>query len=392
MNFEFTTANRIIFGPNALSEVAPLAAGWGCRALLITGRSDERASGLKEALIEQGMTVSACPVCGEPTLSAVQDAVQVARASCCDVVIGFGGGSVIDAGKAVAALLNNSGELIDYLEIIGRGRGLIYPPLPYIAIPTTAGTGTEATANAVIKSPEHGRKVSLRGRFLLPAAAVVDPVLTLSMSPSLTASTGMDALTQLIEAFVTRKANPMTDALCREGLLRVGRSMRRAWRDGEDLDAREDMSLAALFSGIALANAGLGAVHGFAAVIGGMTEIPHGVVCARLLDPVLRVNLERLRRTDGAMPTLKKLAEVGRILTGRSDAAAEDGLAWINNLCAEFQLPSLGEVGLREQDFATVVKMAEKSSSMRGNPAELAGADLSRILELEQSLNSGIPV
>ena len=274
MHFEFSTARKIIFGRGCLSEVAPTAAGWGRRALVMTGRDDNRTSGLKDDLKRQGMALSVCSICGEPTLSAVLNAVQVARAGNCEVIIGIGGGSVIDAGKAVAALLTNDGELLDYLEIIGGAQGLKYPPLPYIAIPTTAGTGTEVTANAVLKSPEHGRKVSLRGSFLLPALAVIDPLLTRSMPSFLTASTGMDALTQLIEAFVSKRANPLTDSLCREGLFRVGCSLRRAWREGDDLDAREDMSLAALFSGMALANAGLGAVHGFAAVIGGMTEAP----------------------------------------------------------------------------------------------------------------------
>lgn len=384
MRFEFATANRIIFGRNALSEVAPLAVNWGRRALLITGRNDERAAGLKDELIKQGMTVSTCPVCSEPTLSAVRESIKIGRENRCDVVIGIGGGSVIDAGKAVSALLTNGGGLLDYLEIIGDGQSLKNPSLPYIAIPTTAGTGTEATANAVIKSPEHGRKVSFRGRFLSPAVAVIDPLLTQSMPASLTASTGMDALTQLIEAFVSRKANPLTDGLCREGLARAGRSLRRAWNNGNDIDAREDMSLAALFSGMALANAGLGAVHGFAAVIGGMTDIPHGVVCARLLVPVVRVNLATLRQTGGASAMLAKFDELGRILTDRPEAVVEDGLAWMNNLYAEFQLPSLREVGLREQDFVTVAEMAEKSSSMRGNPADLSEEDLIRILEMEQ--------
>jgi alcohol dehydrogenase class IV len=384
MRFEFTTANRIIFGRNALSEVAPIAADWGCRALLITGRNDERASGLKEALVKQGMAVTACPVCGEPTLSAMRESVKIGREDSCDVVIGMGGGSVIDAGKTVAALLTNGGELLDYLEIIGAGQSLKNPPLPYIAIPTTAGTGTEATANAVIKSPEHGRKVSFRGRFLLPAVAVVDPVLTMSMPPVLTASTGMDALTQLIEAFVSQKANPMTDALCREGLCRLGRSLRRAWREGEDLDARENMSLAALLSGMALANAGLGAVHGFAAVIGGMTDAPHGVVCARLLHLVLVTNLERLQEREDSSPVLGKFEELGQLLTGKPGAGLTEGVAWIRSLGAELNLPTLEHYGLKATNHETIAAMAKQASSMRGNPVDLSEEDLIKILEMER--------
>jgi alcohol dehydrogenase class IV len=277
---------------------------------------------------------------------------------------------------------------LDYLEIIGAGHSLGNTPIPYIAIPTTAGTGTEVTANAVIKSPEHGRKVSIRGSFLLPHTAVVDPMLTRSMPAALTASTGMDALTQLIEAFISRKANPMTDALCRDGLSRVGRSLQAVWHDGNDLDAREDMSLAALFSGMVLANAGLGAVHGFAAVIGGMTEIPHGIVCGRLLYPALLVNLELARQTGTVPHTLEKLDELGRILTGKPGAVAEDGLAWVQKLSSEFRLPSLRESGLQEEELATIVNMAKQSSSMRGNPVDLSDDDLIRILagEREQDI------
>lgn len=384
MRFEFATTNRILFGRNSLSEVAPLAAAWGSRVLLLTGRNGERALLLKDDLEKRGIDVVSFPVCGEPTLEMVHDAERAARDARCTVIVGFGGGSIIDAGKAVAALLTNDGELLDYLEVIGRGQSLRNPPLPFIAIPTTAGTGTEVTANAVLKSLLHGRKVSLRGRFLLPAVAVVDPVLSLSLPAALTSATGMDALTQLIEAFVTRKANPLTDALCRHGLFRVGRSLRRVWLNGDDLDAREDMALAALFSGMALANAGLGAVHGFAAVIGGMTDIPHGIVCARLLEPVLGINLEALRQTDGSATTLGKLDEMGCLLTGRSGAVAEDGLEWIRLLCAEFHLPSLGQAGLGEGDFATIVGMARQSNSMRGNPVDLSDGDLLRILEMER--------
>jgi len=388
MQFEFATAGRIIFGRHALGEAAPIIADHGSRVLLLTGRDGRRAASLKADLENRGCEVMPFSVCGEPTLFRVQDAVKTAHDTRCHAIIGFGGGSIIDLGKAAAALVTNEGDLVDHLEVIGRGQPLLNPPLPFIAIPTTAGTGTEVTANAVIKSPKHGRKVSLRGKFLLPAVAVVDPALSLSLPPSLTAATGMDALTQLIEAFVTRKANPVTDCLCREGLYRVGRSLRQAWLNGDDLDAREDMSLAALFSGMALANAGLGAVHGFAAVIGGMTEIPHGIVCARLLYPVLRVNLERLRKTDGTSSILQKFHEMGRILTGNSGAHAEEGLEWIRLLCTEFCLLSLGPAGLRDKDFTTIAAMAQQSNSMRGNPVELSQGDLIRILEMEKSMGA----
>ena len=287
----------------------------------------------------------------------------------------------------VAALMTNQDDMLSYLEVIGRGQPLGNPPVPFIAVPTTAGTGAEVTANAVLKSPEHGRKVSLRGPFLLPAAVVVDPVLSAAMPPALTIATGMDALTQLIEAFLSRKANPLTDAFCREGLSRVGRSLRRAWRDGNDLDAREDMSLAALLSGMALANAGLGAVHGFAAVIGGMTAIPHGVVCARLLFPVLKINLEAMGRTEQGETMMGRLQEMGRLLTGKAGAGAAEGVEWVGALCGEAALPRLASGGLHPQDFPTVVAMAGMSSSMRGNRVDLSEKELLEILQMEQRLN-----
>lgn len=386
MHFEFSTAGRVIFGRHSLAEAVPVIADHGSRVLLLTGRDGKRAASLKADLESRGCVIASFPVCGEPTLALVQEAVKTARDARCSVIVGFGGGSVIDLGKAVAVLLTNEGDLLDHLEVIGGGQPLCQPPLPFIAIPTTAGTGTEVTANAVIKSPEHGRKVSLRGRFLLPAVAVVDPVLSLPLPPSLTAATGMDALTQLIEAFVTRKANPMTDALCREGLCRVGRSLYRAWLNGDDLDAREDMALAALLSGMALTNAGLGAVHGFAAVIGGRMAIPHGIVCTRLLCPVLQINLECLRQMNGTSEILEKFGELSRILTGNPGAVAEDVLSWIRMLCTEFHLPSLGQAGLQKGDFVTFAEMAQKSSSMRGNPIDLSQVDLVRILEMESSL------
>jgi alcohol dehydrogenase class IV len=389
MHFEFATPNRIIFGPGSIAGLAELAAAWGARVLFLTGKRSDRFPQLTADLKQQGMAIHPVVVGGEPTLMTVRDAVALGRSVQCQLVVAIGGGSVIDAGKAVAAMLSNPGDILDYLEIIGRGQSLSQSSLPYIAIPSTGGTGTEATANAVIKSPEHGRKVSFRSRFLLPLAAIVDPELTLSLPPVLTAATGIDALTQLIEAFISRKANPLTDALCREGLTRVSRSLQRAWQDGRDLAAREDMSLAALFSGMALANAGLGAVHGFAAVIGGMTDIPHGVVCGRLLWPALTVNLENMRKTANASETLQKLDELGRIVTGRPAAVAEDALAWVQILSEKFQLPALWESGLRDEDLPKIVAMAQQSSSMRGNPVDLCQDDLIRILERERQPDTG---
>lgn len=211
------------------------------------------------------------------------------------MVIGLGGGSVLDAGKAIAALVTNLGNVFDYLEVIGKGQPLVNAPLPFIAIPTTAGTGTEVTRNAVLGSPAHGVKVSLRSPMMLPSLAIVDPELTYGLPPEITASSGLDALTQLIEPFVSVKANPMTDAICREGIRHAAKSLRTVYHNGADASAREGMSLASLFGGLALANAALGAVHGFAGPLGGMLNAPHGAICAKLLPLVMEVNIKVLR-------------------------------------------------------------------------------------------------
>ena len=273
MRFEFATSSRVVFGPGTLVELGGLVAGMGRRTLVVTGRTPERAGPLFEILKEQGIDYVVFPVEGEPTTETVRKGTQLAREAGCDMVVGFGGGSALDAGKAVAALLTNGGDPLDYLEVVGRGRPLTRPSAPYVAVPTTAGTGSEVTRNAVLLSPEHRVKVSLRSHLMLPRLALVDPELTRTLPPEVTASTGMDALTQLIEPYVSNRANPMTDAICREGMRRAARSLLRAYEHGEDPEAREDMSLASLFGGMALANAKLGAVHGFAGPIGGTSGL-----------------------------------------------------------------------------------------------------------------------
>jgi len=380
MRFEFATATQIIFGPGTIREVAGEAAGMGKRAFVITGRSPERAKGLLEQLNKHAIEYVTFSVPTEPTTTIVTEAVKQARAAKSDLVIGIGGGSVLDTGKAISAMLTNSGELLDYLEVVGLGKPLTTGPAPYIAIPTTAGTGAEVTRNAVLAVPEKQVKVSMRNPLMLPRLAVVDPELTYSMPPSTTASTGLDALTQLIEAFVSNKANPMTDGICREGLKRAGRSLRQAYENGSDCDAREDMALVSLFSGLALANAKLGAVHGFAGPLGGMIFAPHGVICARLLPFVCETNVLALQSREADSPALARYDEVARILTGKDSARAADGVKWIQDLCVTLKVPTLTQFGLKEKDFPTVVAKAQKSSSMKGNPISLADDELIKIL------------
>lgn len=380
MNFSFATASNIVFGPGRLQELPRLAKGLGSKVALVTGRSAERIAPIFKALKEMGVNPAAFSISGEPTTDRITILAEQARGLGCDFVVAFGGGSVIDAGKAVAALLTNNRDLMDYLEVIGKGEPLTEDPAPCIAIPTTAGTGAEVTRNSVLLSTEHNVKVSMRHPKMLPTIALVDPELTCSMPPEVTASTGLDAFTQLLESFVSIKANPLTDSLCREGLKRAAHSLKKAYNNGNDLDARTDMAIASLFGGLALANAGLGAVHGFAGPVGGMFEAPHGMVCASLLPAVCSANLRALNSRDTENTALKKYAEAARIVTGKEEATTEDLLEWIKNLCTELQVPGLKEFGIEEADIPSIVAKAENASSMKGNPIKLTDDELAEIL------------
>src|SRR5258708_7935841 len=363
--FEFATAARIIFGPGKAREAGRLAEGLGNCALVVTGQNTSRAEPVLAALRQSDIGISMFCATGEPDLGAVERGTAQAKQEDCDLVLSIGGGSVLDVGKAIAAMLTNSGGLLDYLEIIGRSKPLTKASAPFIAIPTTAGTGSEVTRNAVLASPEHRLKVSLRGPLMLPAIALVDPQLTYDLPPSLTASTGLDALTQLIEPFVCSRANPMTDALCRQGIVLAARSLRRACQNGQDAAAREDMALASLFGGIALANAGLGAVHGLAGPIGGMFPAPHGAVCAALLPHVMDANLHALEQRQPNSMALVKYDEVVRRLTGNDDADAAAGVAWVRRLVADLQIPRLAAYGMTSGNCAEVIEKALNASSMK---------------------------
>ena len=380
MRFEFATATRIIFGPGSLREVAPRAAEIGRHVFVVTGRTIDRAAPLLGQLEKRGIEYVTFNVPGEPTTALAFEGVQQARQADCDSVVGIGGGSVLDTGKVIAALLTNGGDVLDYLEVIGDGQQLTEIPAPFIAIPTTAGTGSEVTRNAVLGSPDHRIKVSMRSPLMLPRLAVVDPELTHSMPPAVTASTGLDAITQLMEPYVSNKANPLTDGICREGLRRAARSIRRAYEDGSNPAAREDMSLASLFGGLALANAKLGAVHGFAGPLGGMFSAPHGAICARLLPYVMEANVQALQARAPSSPALARYDEIAQILTGMATARATDGIAWVQDLCAALKVPPLAESGLKEADIPTIVANSEKASSMKGNPITLTGKELAEIL------------
>jgi alcohol dehydrogenase class IV len=380
MRFEFATATRILWGEGTVREVAPAARELGTRALVVTGRSEERSAPLRAELAQAGITCHTFRVDGEPTVEGIQLGVKIAGTERCDLVIGFGGGSALDAGKAIAALLTNGGDLLDYLEVIGRGQPLRVAAAPFIAVPTTAGTGTEVTRNAVLASGTHRVKVSLRSPLMLPRLAVVDPELTLDLPPQVTARTGLDALTQLIEPYVSNRANPLTDGLCVEGLTRASRALRRAYHDGRDRGARADMSVASLLGGLALANAALGVVHGFAGPVGGMFSAPHGAVCAALLPYGIEMNIRALRVRNPAGETLQRYETVARVLTGHPQAHAEDAVEWTRDICRELQIPPLRAYGVHEGDWPALVEKAAHASSMKGNPIALTPDELREVL------------
>jgi alcohol dehydrogenase class IV len=380
MHFEFATATRILFGPGRAGEVPALARSFGRRALVVAGSGQEHVPQLIDRLRDTDVEVDTCHVDGEPRIGTALDGARRAREVQCDVIIGIGGGSALDTGKAIAALMTNPGDPLDYLEVIGRGQPLKNPAAPYIAMPTTAGTGSEVTRNAVLASPEHHIKVSLRSPWMLPRVAVIDPELTYSLPPAVTASTGLDALTQLIEPYTSNSPNPLTDAICREGLTRAARSLRQAYLHGDDMAAREDMSLAALFGGLALANAKLGAVHGFAAPIGGLFPAPHGAICARLLPFIVEANIRALQSRAAGPAALERYDEVARLLTGNAHAGAADAVEWLHELCLTLNVPPLSRFGVTEADFSTIVAQAQKASSMKGNPLPLTEDELRDIL------------
>jgi alcohol dehydrogenase class IV len=381
LKFEFATAGRIVFGAGAVAGAGAIAREFGRRALVVTGHDARRAEGLLAGLQSAGVSTQTFAVTGEPELATIDQGTALAKKEGCGLVVGIGGGSPIDAAKAIAAMLANEGELLDYVEIIGRGRALAKPSAPFIAIPTTAGTGSEVTRNAVLASPHHRLKVSLRSPLMLARVAIIDPELTRDLPPTLTASTGLDALTQTIEPYVCSRANPMTDGICLEGIRRAARSLRLAFDNGRDPAAREDMAVASLFGGLALANAGLGAVHGFAGPIGGSFSAPHGAICAALLPYVMDANIRALRQRAPGSEALRRYDQVARLLTGQLEAKGDDGVKWVGELTTHLQVSRLGSFGIQREHFPDLVTKAANASSMKANPIALTPAELAAILE-----------
>lgn len=381
MKFTFATAGRIFFGVGeAEAQLPALSSALGQRWLVVSGAQPGRHARWLEKLAARA-EIHLFPVAGEPSVASIEAGLDAARACAASGVVAIGGGSAIDAAKAIAALAGQGGPWQDHLEIVGRGLPLSQPGLPCAALPTTAGTGAEVTRNSVILVPEKRLKVSLRHDFLLPRVVIVDPALTLGLPPEITAATGLDALTQLIEPYTTPSATALTDSLCREAIPRAARALPLVCRDGKHSAGRTEMAFASLCGGLALANARLGAVHGLAAVLGGMTGLGHGEICARLLPEVTAANIRLLQRAHGEAPALRRYAEVARWVTNDPSAGANELVTWLRDLSAGLPLPVWQGWRVEPSAFPTIARQAQQSSSMQGNPIALPLHELVDILE-----------
>lgn len=378
--FEFITSPRVVFGVGVTEQLPEITRQFGSRVFLVTGANQSRTRPIIQSLEQENCAIARLQIAHEPTVRDVQEGVTAVRAFAADVVVAIGGGSALDAGKAIAAVSTNPGELEHYLEVVGQGKPLEISGLPCIAVPTTSGTGAEVTRNAVIDVPSHSVKVSLRGPTVLPRVAMIDPALTLSVPPEITAATGFDALTQVIEPYVSNRANPMTDALARAGIELAARSLRKAFHTPDDINARTDMALVSLWGGICLTNARLGAVHGLAGPIGGMSHASHGAICAALLGPVMRANLVACQRRGGEA-TVARFRAIARMLTENASACAEDAIDWIEEIRRELGIRGLGALGIERGQFGAIAERAARASSMQGNPVPLTREEITTVLE-----------
>jgi len=384
VRFDLAIPADVRFGAGRVSEVPEALLGLGAsRVLVITGRTTSRADAVRSALREAGVPSIPFGVATEPSIERVRAAVELLTEAGCDAVLGYGGGSAIDVAKAAAVLATTGTDPREHLEVIGAGRPIERPGVPCVAVPTTAGTGSEVTRNSVLSGG--GVKASLRSPLMLPKVAMVDPDLLVGLPAPSIAASGMDALSQLIEPLLSRRANPFSDALARDGIRRSARSLRRGYEDGmEDAGVREDLALASLLSGMCLANSGLGAVHGIAAAAGARLNAPHGAVCAAVLAAAMEVNLRALRDRAPEHPAIERMAEVATLLTSQPDASPEDAIAWLQELTAVLSIPGLASYGLNDVEIEAVVTAAQKASSMRGNPIELNDTEVSEIVTRSQ--------
>ena len=376
--FQFMTATRIIFGEGALNNSLSTLNQFGYSVLLVTGRDSARAEPLISYFKQQGMRYQQVAVHGEPLIAMVEEMAAMGRKFRPDMVLAIGGGSVLDTGKALAALIPNQGSVYDYVEVVGRNVPLQAKPIPFIAVPTTAGTGSEVSKSAVLRSAQENVKVGLRSPDMLPDLAIVDPTLSYGMDPVMSGCCGMDAFTHLMESYVCGEPNPLTDMVCEEGLRRLSGAILAACED-DDPRARSDMAFAAMLGGMALANAKLGAAHGLASSLGGRLQAPHGLITAQLAPYVMQENVLAAREA-GRADVLNRYRQLACILTGRMNAEIVDGIDWTKRTLKRLNLPSVTEYGFCNVMFDEVAEDALLSNSIKGNPLPLNRDRLMSIL------------
>ena len=383
--FQFARLPFIYFGSGKISDLAGIAGRFGTSILLVTGEKSFFESPYAKSLLNQferqSINYQHVPVKSEPSPELIDETVQAFTDKRIDVVISIGGGSVIDAGKAISAMLYKSSPVTEYLEVVGV-KDHPGTKVPFIAIPTTSGTGSEATKNAVIsKVGQDGFKRSLRHENLVPDIALIDPDLSVSCPPDVTAAAGMDCFTQLTESFLSGKSNEYTDALAMEGFKAVNRSLVRCFTDGDDISARADMSFAALTSGICLANAGLGAVHGIAGTMGALLNIPHGIICGTLMAAGNQINVRELRKASGDNPALKKYATLGRMFSQKEGASddyyIDSFIDILHKMTEQLRLPRLRKYGISSDDISLICSQTD----IKNNPVKLSPGQLAEIIE-----------
>jgi len=378
---EFYTPKKIIFGPGGLSQIGAEAKRLGNKVLVVLGRSAMRKSGaldhLTHLLKEKNLEYIICEnIPSDPTVETVDNGVSLARKGSCNLVIALGGGSVLDTGKAISAMLTNEGSVADYQEIEGKGRKFQHKPIPFIAIPTTSGTGSEATKNAVITNTKLDLKKSIRDPWLIPEVALVDPELTLSLPPHITAICGGDALTQCIEAYLGKKSQEITDALALHAIGLIGKSLVKAVKNGKNLEARKDMAMAALLSGLCLSNSGLGTAHALSHPLGVYYKIPHGLSCAVLLPYVMEYNLPVVTKK-----LVKIAGSLGENISLLSETeAAHRAVDKVKEILSQAGIKSnLSEWEIKKEDFPQLIKGA-KGGSLNNNPRNTTDEDLIELL------------
>ncbi len=400
--FEFTTASRTVFEIDAFEtravklitdlakqENATIDSDAHPGILIVCGESERFSAPLKKKLKEEANVESVvfhCPK-GEPTVQSAIDCTKLASENMCELVVAVGGGTAVDTGKCVAAMLTNGGaerDIYDFLEVVGKAMPIEKRPRPFVAIPTTAGPGAELTKNSVLEAGD--RKVSMRHPLMLPDLVIVDPKLTVQMPGDVTAHTGLDALTQCIEPYVCNSPNPVTDSLSMSGIKLGAKSLRRCLEQPEDINARTDMALCAMYGGMALANAKLGAVHGFSGTLGGLLHAPHGAICAALLPHCVKMNVKLLEtrvmddNPQSAKECLRRYEEVANACLGKDDATVAELVKWIEDLVSFCGVPKLGTFGMKDEDVSESVSKSMQSSSMKGNPVALTVEELEEML------------